>query len=338
MVLNSMTINGWDTIIGHEWATEALASAITHDRVGHAYLITGTEHIGKTTLARLFAQALNCESENKPCGECRACTLIKNGRHPDIRIVEPEVSKRGKKTLKIEEIRILQHDLSLTAYEARYKVAILPDFDAATIGASNAFLKTLEEPPSNVILLLTASDADTLLTTITSRCRVVNLRPVPTDLIEESLITRWRVPAEKAHLLAYVADGRLGWAVNAATNNAVLINREEHLTQLHNALDGNRVARFAIADKLAKKPEELPALLQTWLSWWRDVTILAQKEPSPALSNIDEQEKMMEQLPRWKDGEAFDSLKQTDHALWALGRNANGRLLMENLLLSYPKN
>lgn len=332
-----MTTNGWNTIIGHEWATEALAGAITHDRIGHAYLITGTEHIGKTTLAGLFAQALNCEGDNRPCGSCRSCTLIGNGRHPDIRIVEPEISKRGKATLKIEAIRELQQDLSLTAYEGRYKVAILPDFDAATIGASNAFLKTLEEPPANVILILTASDADTLLTTITSRCRVINLRPVPTDLIEESLVTRWRVGAEKAHLLAHVADGRLGWAVSAATDNTILAAREEDLSQLHDALDGNRVVRFAIADKLAKKPEQLPALLQTWLSWWRDVTILAQNEPSPTLSNIDEQEKMVAWLPRWQSDAVFESLKQTDRALWALGRNANGRLLMENLLLSYPK-
>ena len=332
-----MTTNGWDTIIGHEWATEALAGAITHDRVGHAYLITGTEQIGKTTLAQVFAQALNCESDNKPCSVCRPGTLIGNGRHPDIRVVEPEISKRGKATLKIEAIRQLQHDLSLTAYEGRYKVAILPDFDAATIGASNAFLKTLEEPPANVILILTASDADTLLTTITSRCRVVNLRPVPTDLIEESLVTRWRVPAEKAHLLAHVADGRLGWAVAAAKDKTILATREEHLTQLHDALDGNRVARFAIADKLAKKPAQLPALLQTWLSWWRDATILTQKEPSPTLSNIDEQEQMVARLPHWEADSAFESLKETDRAIWALGRNANGRLLMENLLLSYPK-
>ena len=314
-----------------------MAGAITHDRIGHAYLITGTEHIGKTTVAQIFAQALNCESGNRPCGVCRPCTLIGNGRHPDIRIVEPEISKRGKATLKIEAIRELQHDLSLTAYEGRYKVAILPDFDAATIGASNAFLKTLEEPPAYVILILTASDADTLLTTITSRCRVIHLRPVPTDLIEESLVTRWRVPAEKAHLLAHVADGRLGWAVNAAADKSLMAEREAHLSQLHDALDGNRVARFAIADTLAKKPEQLPALLQTWLSWWRDATILAQKEPSPTLSNIDEQEQMVARLPRWESDAAFESLKQTDYALWALGRNANGRLLMENLLLSYPK-
>ncbi len=332
-----MTIHGWNKLIGHDWATAALAAAITHDRVGHAYLITGTEHIGKETLARLFAQALNCENEDVPCGHCRSCTLIENGRHPDIHIVRPAVSERGKKTLKIDAIRQLQRDLSLTAYEAAYKVAILPDFDGATIGASNAFLKTLEEPPPNVILLLTASDADTLLTTITSRCRVINLRPVPTALIEESLVTRWHIPSEKARLLAHLADGRLGWAVNAAMDTAVLTNRQEHLALLHDALDGSRVARFAIADKLAKKAEQLPALLQTWLSWWRDATILAQKEPSPILSNIDEQEQMISRLSHWQKNIVFDSLKETDRALWALRRNANGRLLIENLLLAYPK-
>ena len=133
--------------------------------------------------------------------------------------MEPEVSGRGKLTLKIETIRELQQDLNLSAYEARRKVAILTQFDAATIGAANAFLKTLEEPPNKVVLLLTATDADTLLPTISSRCRTIGLRPLPTDLIEQSLTTRWHVPADDAHLLAHLSDGRLGWAVQAGARS-----------------------------------------------------------------------------------------------------------------------
>ncbi|MFQ5434945.1 MAG: ATP-binding protein, partial [Anaerolineae bacterium] len=241
---------GWDTIIGHQWAVQMLAGAIKHERVGHAYLITGPEQIGKTTLARTFAQALNCErgagSGQRPCGECRPCQLIAVNRHPDVRVLAPEVSGRGKLTLKIEYVRELLHDLNLKAYEARYKIAIFPRFDAATIGAANAFLKTLEEPPANVILLLTALDADALLPTISSRCRTVALRPLPSDLIEQSLTTRWQVPEDEAHLLAHLADGRLGWAVKAAGDTAVLEMRETHLDWLREAVDGSRVARFAL--------------------------------------------------------------------------------------------
>lgn len=337
----------WNKIIGHEWATQLLRGAVQHDRVGHAYLITGPAQIGKTTLAKTFAQALNCvatDIKKRPCGECRPCRLIAADRHPDVRLVEAEISGRGKPTLKIDQIRELQSGLNLAAYEARRKVAILPDFDAATPGAANAFLKTLEEPPGSVVLLLTAGDADTLLSTIPSRCRVIGLRPLPTTLIEESLIGRWGAPAAQAHLLAHLADGRLGWAVQAVNDPAILERRAQQLEHLHQALAGKRVKRFQIADELAKKPERLPDLLQTWLSWWRDLTLLSQahrgngngRVPALAISNIDQQEKLEPLAVRWPAHTIFAGLKRTDLALWQLERNANTRLLLENLLLAYP--
>ncbi len=328
----------WQNVIGHTWAVEMLAGGIAYGRTGHAYLITGPDHLGKTTLARTFAQALNCETEaERPCGRCRSCQLIAADRHPDVLLVQPALSGRGKLTLKIEAIRALQRYLNLSARESRCKVAILKRFDAATPGAANAFLKTLEEPPENVVLLLTANDADTLLPTISSRCRVLNLRPLSPDLIEQSLITRWRVPADQAHLLAHLVDGRIGWGVLAAREPAILQSRAEQLAYLREALAGTRVHRFQLADKLARKPENLPQILQTWLSWWRDVNLLARQNGRPAaLTNVD-QRPLLEKTARAAGKEtALAALKQTDLALWQLERNANTRLAIENLLLTYP--
>ena len=330
----------WQNIIGHDWAVELLANSIGHDRVGHAYLITGLEQVGKTTLARTLAQALNCLAEDvgeRPCGLCRACKLIANDRHPDVRLVEPEVSGRGKLTLKIEAIRQLQRDLNLAAYEARTKVAILKRFDAANANAANAFLKTLEEPPNNVVLVLTAVDADTLLDTINSRCRNLHLRPLNPDLIEQSLAVRWQVPAQEATLLAHLADGRLGWAVQAAQDSTILTARQTQLDALYEALAGNRVTRFALADKLAKKAEDLPDVFKTWLSWWRDVVLLTQtKGQSTVVTNVDQQAQLVEKAKVWTANQALLSLQQTNQALWQLARNANTRLVVENLLLTYP--
>ena len=334
-------MSNWDNIVGHGWAVEMLAQGLANDRLGHAYLITGPDQVGKTTLARTFAQALNCEAPEaeRPCGHCRPCKLIAADRHPDVKVVLPETSGRGKLTLKIEAIRQLQQDLNLSAYEARYKVAILKRFDAATIGAANAFLKTLEEPPGKVVLLLTATDADMLLPTIASRCRTLNLRPLSSDLIETSLATRWQVPAEKATLLAHLADGRLGWAVQAAQDVSILQERSEQLTQLHQALEGRRVERFNLADKLSRKPETLPDLLKTWLSWWRDLTLLSQRRGQPIslmLTNVDEVPRMEPLAAAWSEAQITYSLNQTNEALWQLERNANTRLVLENLLLVYP--
>jgi len=336
----------WNQIIGHEWAVELLSGAITHERVGHAYLITGPDQIGKTTLARTFAQALNCQHDiiaERPCGTCRNCKLIGKDKHLDVKIVTPEVSGRGKQSLKIDQIRALQQDLNLSAYEARYKVAILKRFDTATEGAANAFLKTLEEPPNNVILLLTAKDPDTLLATINSRCRNIGLRPLSTNLIESSLQSRWQLPEEQAELLGHLADGRLGWAVNTAEDSSILTERSIHLDTLYEALDNNRVTRFKIADKLVRKAEDLPYVLQTWLSWWRDLNILSQdtygKEPTVmpgVISNIDQRGKLQTYAQSWTVEQALASLKQTNLTLWQLQHNANTRLALENLLLTFP--
>jgi DNA polymerase-3 subunit delta' len=335
----------WNQVIGHEWAVELLSGAIVHERVGHAYLITGPDQIGKTTLARTFAQALNCQHDvitERPCGTCRNCKLIGQDKHLDVKIVTPEVSGRGKQSLKIDQIRSLQQDLNLSAYEARTKVAILKRFDTATEGAANAFLKTLEEPPNNVILLLTAKDPDTLLATINSRCRNIGLRPLSTPLIESSLQSRWHIDGAQSELLAHLADGRLGWAVNASQNNSILSERTTHLHSLYEALDHNRITRFKIADKLSGKAEDLPYVLQTWLSWWRDANILAQDIEGKhitlanAISNIDQRPKLQTYAQSWTPEQALASLKQTTLALWQLQRNANTRLVLENLLLTYP--
>ncbi len=332
----------WDIIVGHDWAVQLLSAAIKNGRVGHAYLITGPSQIGKATLARTFAQALNCEEQpaERPCGKCRSCQLIASERHPDVHLLFPEVSARGKPVIKVDQIRELQKQLQLSTIEARHRIAILKQFDAANLSASNAFLKTLEEPPPSVILLLTAADADSVLPTISSRCRTINLRPLDRDTIEQNLMAHWGVPAEEALLLAHLADGRPGWAVNASRDSNLLQARQKNLHQLREALDGRRVRRFAIAEKLSQKPETLPGLLQTWLSWWRDLALLAfgQGPGSPVvpISNIDQRVTLEKMAGKWPREAIVASLENTGGAIWYLSRNVNTRLVMENLLLAYP--
>ena len=330
----------WRKITGHQWAVDVLRTAIKHDRIGHAYLITGPAQIGKGTLARTFAQALNCtaaEPHERPCGRCRSCTLIAADRHPDVKIVTGESSGRGKVTLKIDQIRQLQNDLCLTAAEARSKVAILDGFEAANQNAANAFLKTLEEPPGDVVLILTATSAETLLPTISSRCRTIGLRPLPAKLIETSLVERWGVEPALARVLAHLADGRLGRAVTLAEQPALLEERALRLELLVEAFGQSRVGRFAAADKLAGQPEQLPDLLQLWLGYWRDLVLIATTgDRVDAISNVDQIERLVDYARAWPAEIILESLRHTAEALWQLERNANTRLVMENLLLAYP--
>ncbi|MGB1252941.1 MAG: DNA polymerase III subunit delta' [Candidatus Promineifilaceae bacterium] len=330
-------VSEWQQVIGHDWAVEVLSGAIKYNRVGHAYLITGPAQVGKMTLAKIFAQALNCEADSaemRPCGRCRQCMLMKAGRHPDLRYVEPEVSARGKASIKIDTIRELQRGLQLAAYEGRYKVVIIRGFDAANRNAANAFLKTLEEPPSNTILILTATDADSLLDTIKSRCRVVSIRPIPTNTIEQSLITRWNASQANAMLLANLSNGRLGWAVAATQDPAILEARNEQIGLLRELLGSSLVARFKLADRLARKAEALPLTLNLWLGWWRDLFLV--NSGSGLISNVDERALFEQFSAEWEATAIHDSLSHTKQALWKLEKNANARLVLESLFLIYP--
>jgi DNA polymerase-3 subunit delta' len=335
-------MSGWDKIVGHDWAVKLLSAAVKNGRIGHAYLITGPEQIGKTTLARTFAQALNCEKPlaERPCGECRSCRLIAQDRHPDVHLLLPQVSGRGVPSIKVDQIRELQRQLQLSTLEGRFRVAILKQFDAANPSAANAFLKTLEEPPPSVVLLLTAADADSLLPTISSRCRTVNLRPMDRESIEQNLMADWGVHPNEALLLASLADGRPGWAIDASKQSEILKTRQQDLGQLHEALEGRRVRRFVLADKLSRKPELLPALLRTWLSWWRDLALVAYGQgpatPSVPISNIDQQPRLEELAAAWSLETIVANLAATSRAIQYLAQNANTRLVMENLLLVYP--
>jgi DNA polymerase III subunit delta' len=134
-----------------------------------------------------------------------------------------------------------------------------------------------------------------------------------------------------------LADGRLGWAINAAQDNALLQTRESQLSWLQEALAGRRVGRFVLADKLSKKPEELPAIFQTWLSWWRDLALLAYGAGTAvAISNVDQETELRRLAGSWSPEQIMTALERTAQAITHLERNANTRLVLENLFLVYP--
>ncbi len=332
-------MNLWTRIVGHDWAVEQLRSAIQHDRLGHAHLITGPERVGKTSLARTLAQAVNCvapEAARRPCGQCRPCGLIAADRHPDVRLLAPEVSARGLATIRIDQVRELAADLNLAPYEARRRVAILRRIDAASISAANAFLKTLEEPPEGVLLMLTAPDAASLLPTLVSRCRHLALRPVPAESIAATLIERWGADARHAQLLAHLAEGRIGWAIAALQDDALLQDRAETLKQLQLVLGADLLERFASAERLARTPEALPDLIRGWSAWWRDLAMVSWRQTG-GIVNLDQLSQMEQLAGAWGQRAILDALSRTQRAADQLWANANSRLLLENLFLAYPQ-
>lgn len=330
-------IDNWN-IVGHEWAVAALQRDIHEGRLRHAYLIAGPAGIGKRALALAFVRALLCEKRTG-CGECRPCRVIASGNHPDLVTVAPVVSGRTIRTEKItiDRIRDLIKTLALKPAEASRRAALVTNFETANEEASNAFLKTLEEPPGDAILILTADSAESLLPTIRSRCEMITLRPLPASVIGDALVRRWNVPAERAELLAHLSGGRLGWAVNAlAEDGQMLERREQRIEELGQLLAGSRAARFAYAESLAKDREAMKETLDLWLGWWRDVMVTASNAEAAPLNR--------DQLPALR--RAADSVgleaaarvaESIQRTLNLLPRNINPRLALEVLLLDWPR-
>lgn len=324
----------WE-IIGHEWAVQLLKGHLINDQLRHAYLFTGPDGIGKRTIAVRFAQAINCpqtENPGQPCLNCRSCRQIDKFNHPDIRIVE---SVEQEDSLKVEQIRELQVQLALAPYQARYKIALLLRFEEATNQAQNALLKTLEEPPSQVILLLTAESAENLLPTITSRCEILRLRPLPLEFVRKGLQEKWGVSAEEAEILAHLSSGRPGYALSLYQQPEALKQRQKWISEQWGLLIADRVRRFAYAEKLAKDKVKLQEAIQSWSSFWRDVLLRASKADVP-LSNLQftpEIEQLAEGISPHTAGKV---LRELDNTLQLIDRNVNLRLAAEVLVLNLP--
>ena len=329
-------------MIGNTWAPELLGHHIAEGQVRHAYLITGSDGIGKRTLALDFARALLCSeppSEGEFCKTCRPCVLVEGMVHPDLHVVVPEAEKTG---LLVDDVRDLQHKIALTPIEGDRRIALLPGFDRATDNAANALLKTLEEPPGKVVFLLTARDQEGLLPTIVSRCEVIRLRSVNRETLKDALIEQG-YSSDEAALLAGVSAGLPGRALALGENKEALEERDERLDELIDLLSTDIAGRLAYVEPLLPKKDDLQTkrnhmllILETWLSFWRDL-LIASSGAEATRGNpdrLDDVERIMDRLSLQQVSSVIHLIQDTMNSI---EMNANIRLAMENLLLKFPR-
>ncbi|MCR5556071.1 MAG: DNA polymerase III subunit delta' [Butyrivibrio sp.] len=208
-------------IIDQNQMKEHMQNALKTGKVSHAYIISGENGSGKEYIARIFAKALQCEkkvnrNENiEACNECHSCVQALSDNHPDIITINHE--KPG--SIGVDDIREkLRDDVSIRPYESDYKIYIIPEGEKMTIAAQNALLKTLEEPPSYIVIIILTSNINAFLPTITSRCIVLPMKPVKDDSIRKYLMEECHVVDYKAMLCASFARGNVGKALELASN------------------------------------------------------------------------------------------------------------------------
>jgi DNA polymerase-3 subunit delta' len=326
-------------IVGHEHTIDLLRRALVAQRVRHAYLFTGPEHIGKTLLAQRFAQTLLCTGgadphlvPQNPCGVCLSCRKVLHGNHPDVHTIARAPDKQF---ILIEQVRALQSDSARKRLEGRYNIFIIQGMHEMNVQAANCLLKTLEEPEPGVVLLLTAPDPGYLLPTILSRVQQVSMHVLTTAQIQAALEQHWEVGPQEAVLIAALAAGRMGWAVRAAEDDNLLVERREQLETLTGLLAASIVQRFEMAQRLSGDADKLRDILELWLLWWRDI-VLAANNSLDLIVNVDMRNLIARQAVRVGPVEAERMVRAILRTMEALDQNVNARVALEVLMLDLP--
>jgi DNA polymerase-3 subunit delta' len=320
----------WSEIEGQERAVEQLRRSLAGRQLHHAYLVVGPEGVGKELLARLLAQAANCDADEplRPCGACKACAAIAKNNHPDVLWTRPQAEwvARGvinkadleaapSREIRVDEVRQLTRRLSFSLVAGRRKISVVSPADALNERAQNALLKTLEEPPPDTTFALVTAQPDQLLPTVRSRCARLALGPLPEEVVARLLARSGTAPAA-AQVRAARAGGSVGRALALTVEEVA--RRDERLRQLGEALDApDERAALELAEALAEREDAVEAvgLLEEALR----LDLLAAAAGTGGASRT--------------STSRFRSLALCGAVAGALDHNGNPRLQLERLLL-----
>lgn len=310
-------------ILGQDSAVAVLGRSLAANRVAHAYLFTGIEGCGKRTTALALIEAIFC-GRAEGCGSCPSCRKLASNHHPDLHLVEPDGA-----FIKIDQIRELQRQLALRPYEAPRKGCIIEAADRLHPAASNALLKTLEEPPGSAVLILLSANPAAVLPTIVSRCQQLHFSSLPQETVERLVMTGGVEP-EAAHVAASLSEGSVAKALEIVSGAA--LEERTHFIEAVCSLSGNDAGRiFAFSEAFDKQKEKAAGMLEMLQSFLRDV--LLRLGGSPEIVNRD-LATLVEQIAAHNSlDEVMGKIGTVSTVQQALQRNVNPRLAMETLVM-----
>lgn len=349
----------WQRIINQRRVKEILRVALEKGRIAHAYLFYGNEGAGKDAMALEFARVLNCEKGGvEACNQCSSCKAMGRLQHPNVKLIFPlpreksedkssspldglspetveEIQEQLKlkaenpyyriqiseaKEIRITSIRELRRQAALSKFLHGKKVFILSNAEYLNEEASNALLKTLEEPLADTVLILTTSHPERLLPTIVSRCQRVKFDPLSGNDIQTALVERVKLNQEQAYLVAKLSNGSytralelLGTEVNKKRNEVVQFVR---LILAHQTVKLSQLIEELVANLDRQELEEWLVIL---LIWFRDALIL--REGAGNVINVDQAEDLRRFISKFPNADLHQAILHTEHAIALLRKN-----------------
>ncbi len=288
-------------------------------RLAHAYLFVGPSDIGKGETALAIAKLVNCEAIEGEvfCDTCSSCTKINSGNHPDVFVIDNGYGE----SIKIDQVREILSRNKLRAFMAKKKVFILKNIENLTLNGANAFLKTLEEPAADSLLLLTTSALEKNLDTIKSRCHMIHFPSMSRDHLANRLREDCDIDEMSSHFLTYFAQGCLGAAKK--------LEEDQFMETKNELVDGFILTRpdDDMVKKMLSNKEETKRLLDILLSWIRDALLVKTGVEDDRLIHLDRKD----DLRRFVRNYTFEDLKNINESIVNMCQ-----LLADNLNIKIP--
>lgn len=313
-------------IIGHKNIVDSLKKSLNRGDIAHAYIFEGPSGIGKKTTAKVFASAILCEEENKPCGSCKPCLLFNTNAHPDLKVVTPDSS------VSVDEIRNIVRDVNIRPYYGGRKVYIIAA-DKMTIQAQNSLLKTLEEPPEYAVIILTAQSIGMLLPTIVSRGIIKKFHKNSAAEIEQYIIKKYPEHKERAKVVSTLSDGIIGSVKQIIESESFNKAREKTLQIIKRMSYGNKNEMFDSIKFFTDNKDDVDLVLHLMLLWFRDILILKETGNASLVINTDAVDILSQIAQSINSDKSVRWVDIVVDAMQKLKSNTNFQLTIEVMLL-----
>ena len=328
---------GFSEILGNEMIKEYFQRTLSGGQISHAYILTGEAGMGRKTLAKAFAMTLLCENQNEdrdPCGQCHACIQFQTDNHPDVIYVS-----HAKEGIGVDDIREqINGTVQVKPYSSPYKIYIVDEAEKMTVQAQNALLKTLEEPPAYVVILLLTTRADAFLPTILSRCITLKLKPLYDEVIRDYLMERLQVQKEDADIYTAFARGNLGKAIALSSSDSFGEVRYSVMSLLRNSRNMDIVQMLETVKQWKEDRLQIQECLEFMQLWYRDVLMFKATQEMEGIIFREEYKFIREMATKSSFRGIEEILEALDKARQRLEANVNYELTMELLLLTIKEN